>query len=137
MGLKASFTAEDFRREIEKHAQKIENAILLQLKAFGEELVNHARTNYTFTQQTGNLVSSMGCVIVANGKVVSSYFPETKPGAADGKKLAEELAHKALKGFRVVIVAAMDYAGSVEAKGYNVLAASENPRRKVPSLVSY
>jgi len=125
MAIKANFTAEDFRRELEKRAQQIDRAIIFQLQALGEELVNHARTLDTYKDQTGNLRASIGYVLIVNGAVYNYNFITTKPGASTGKALAEGLAHKALKGYALIVVAGMDYAAAVESKGYDVLASAE------------
>jgi hypothetical protein len=125
MGLTPNFTAESFRKELEKRAANIERAIILQLQALGEELVNHARTLNTYKDQTGNLRASIGYVLIVNGVVFNHNFVTTKAGASTGRQLADELASKAKKGFALIVVAGMDYAGAVESKGYDVLASAE------------
>ena len=134
-GFKANFTADQFRKELEKRAAKIDQAIIFQLKLLGEELVNHARTLDTYKDQTGNLRASIGYVIVVNGKVYNYDFVGGKLGASTGRQLAEELASKALKGYALIVVAGMDYAAAVESKGYDVLASAEMlASREFPQL---
>lgn len=124
-GFKANFTAADFRAEIAKRYEKINKAIILNLQVLGEELVNHARSVDTYKDQTGNLRASIGYVLVVNGTIYSHFFPDTKVGASTGRKLADDLASRAKKGYALIIVAGMDYAAAVESKGYDVLASAE------------
>ncbi|MDQ6482223.1 hypothetical protein [Dyadobacter sp. LHD-138] len=125
MGIKARFTTTDFRRELEKRMVRIDKAIILNLQVLGEQLVNHARTLATYKDQTGNLRASLGYVLVVNGKIYTHYFPDTKIGAQSGKKLADELANRAVKGYALIVVAGMNYASAVESMGYDVLASAE------------
>ncbi|WP_159467941.1 hypothetical protein [Dyadobacter sp. 3J3] len=140
MGVKSKFTAADFRRELEKRYQRINRAIILQLQALGEELVNHARSLDTYKDQTGNLRASIGYVLIVNGVVYSHYFPDSKLGAATGRQLADELSSRAGKGYALIVVAGMDYAAAVESMGYDVLtsaemlASSEFPKLKAKML---
>lgn len=135
MGIKAKFTMSDFRREIEKRMIRIDKAIILNLQVLGEELVNHARTLDTYKDQTGNLRASIGYVLVVNGKIYTHYFPDTKIGAQTGRKLADQLANKAFKGYALIVVAGMDYAAAVESKGFDVLASAELlASRELPKL---
>lgn len=124
-GFKANFTAADFRAEIEKRYQIINRGIISALQVLGEELVNHARSVDTYVDQTGNLRASIGYVLVVNGTIYSHFFPDTKLGAQTGRKLADDLAGRAKKGYALIVVAGMDYAAAVESMGYDVLASAE------------
>lgn len=124
MGLKAGFTQADFKKMITDGFNNIENAIIFELSFLREQLVNHAREQHTYMDQTGNLTASIGGVIVARGKIHSHFFPDTKLGAEKGQKLAESLG-RLTSGFALIIVAGMEYANEVESKGYNVIASAE------------
>ena len=64
--------------------------------------------------------------MVRNGKIVS-YGGEIKSGdgAAEGLKMAQKMAANASSSFSLLIVAGMNYAAYVEAKGYNVILPAE------------
>lgn len=85
-----------------------------------------------YNDQTGQLRSSTGGLIYRNGKVLhedfelSPYGSDKTPGLEEGKKLAlDEI--KESTGWGIILVAGMEYASWVEAKGLTVLtmAASE------------
>ena len=127
MGITPNFNSNDLnrmQREIER--QSLEKAV----KAFeyiGETLIAHARDNVGFTDQTGNLRSSIGYVLFVNGRIHKSNYTGTSEGNAEGKQLALEVkANIPNQPIVLVCTAGMNYAYSVETKGYNVLAATEN-----------
>jgi len=59
---------------------------------------------------------------VKQGKILN-YGGEIQPGegAAEGLKVAEQMAAKLPNSFSLIIVAGMNYAAYVEARGYNVI----------------
>ena len=80
--------------------------------------------------QTGNLRSSVGYVVVAHGRIVKSSDFATvlhgSEGSRAGKALAEERAKKYSNGYALIVVAGMNYAGLVEARdNKSVLASAE------------
>lgn len=97
------------------------------------DIVNLAKKTNTYKDQTNNLRSSIGFVLYDRGEHVTENFVMTgigvegdgSKGIVEGKRIAEEAAkthlHESLIG---VIVAGMDYALCVEAKGYDVLTGS-------------
>lgn len=115
---------------IQKQLQNRINSILYRFAYIGEHAVNLAKTNRGYTDQTGNLVSSIGYVLVKDGKIVSMPdFKKIKNGA-EGVQLGQEFAAKKAtemipKGIGLVLVAGMNYAEHVQATGRNVLALSE------------
>ena len=102
--------------------QRFEKALLFVLNSLGMELVAYARQNRTYTDRTGNLTNSMGYVILKRGRQVAHGG---ELGNGDGLKAATELYSKlALEtkyDYTLIIVAGMNYAAYVEARGYNVL----------------
>lgn len=121
-----------------------ENAIQAAISALdyvGLECVKEARTMRKYTDQTGNLRSSTGYAVVYNGRIVKqSNFEKVKQesteGAATGKKLVQQLASSHADGLVLVLVAGMDYAVYVEARGYNVLNSAEDlAKRLVPEML--
>ena len=79
-----------------------------------------------FTQIHGN-GENMAIVSFKNkeGKEVNFHAKgisgDGHEGLVNGKQYAEELAGNAGKGYALIIVAGMNYAGYVESKGFNVL----------------
>lgn len=121
-----------------------ENAIQAAISVLdyvGLECVKEARTMRKYTDQTGNLRSSTGYAVVYNGRIVKqSNFEKVKQtateGAATGKKLIRQLASSYADGLVLILVAGMDYAVHVEARGYNVLNSAEDlARRLVPEML--
>lgn len=125
-------------QELEEDLQKCREAILLEMMYAGEEAVKLQRGSHGYIDQTGNLTSSIGYIVLDHGKVVSMSNFESlqvdpdpvkgvkggngKSGSAAGKKLTKELAKRyATDDMALVIVAGMDYASHVEAKGLNVI----------------
>lgn len=121
-------------QEIEADLQRCRQAVILELIYTGEEAVKLQRGSHGYLDQTGNLTSSIGYMVLDHGKVVSmSNFAQvatkkrgrpkgSKSGSSIGKQKAAELAAKyASDDLALVILAGMDYASHVEAKGLNVI----------------
>lgn len=116
--------------------KKREQALLYQFAYIGESVVNLARTSRGYTDRTGNLVSSTGYVLVKDGEVVGTpYFAAMKNGESGKNQGREFAARKAAElipaGIGIVVVAGMDYATHVEARGQNVLKLSEIEAKKM------
>ena len=121
---------------------RINLAILMQLRVLGEKCVNHARQidkTIGFEDQTGNLRSSLGYVIYLNGKPVGENFEKVRggnEGLEKGKKLAKEIAGDYPRGFLLVVVAGMEYAVYVEANNRDVLTSAEHlAEKKLPEML--
>jgi len=130
MGLKANFTQGDIRDAMAQKLKRIEQMILNELQYVGETFVRNARENGSYTDQTGNLRSSIGYIILKDGQDVFENFEEAtqgtdkQAGRARGEKFAKELAAKYPNGYALIVVAGMEYAAAVESKGRDVLTAS-------------
>lgn len=117
-------------KKIAKEINRAENEILKKLSFIGENAVNDARANGDYMDNTGNLRSSIGYTILKNGETVrTSSFDRVKQEASKAKrestKLLDELRSKFNTGFVLIVVAGMDYAVTVEARGRNVLSSSK------------
>jgi hypothetical protein len=117
-------------KKIAKEINRAENEILKKLSFIGENAVNDARANGDYLDRTGNLRSSVGYTILKNGETVrTSSFDRVKQEASKAKgestKLLDELRTKFNTGFVLIVVAGMDYAVTVEARGRNVLSSSK------------
>lgn len=140
MGITPNFTSADVTRAIERKRELIEQALIRRLQYLGEKCVNEARNNGSYTDQTGNLRSSTGYVVTAQGKIVQRNFAYAKAraGQTTGKALAEKLAAQFTTGYALIVVAGMNYALYVEAKySKNVLNSAEKlAERELPRLLS-
>ena len=117
-------------KKIAKEINRAENEILKKLSFIGENAVNDARRTGSYIDDTGNLRSSIGYTILKNGETVrTSSFDRVKQEASKAKrestKLLDELRTKFNTGFVLIVVAGMDYAVTVEARGRNVLSSSK------------
>lgn len=125
LNFRPKFNASEITAQIRKRLQQVEQEIIDRLMFIGETFVNNARANGEYNDITGNLRSSIGYVILKNGKQIQDSFPgETTAGKATGKKIASEAAKNFPTGIALIVVAGMDYAGFVESKNKDVLTAS-------------
>lgn len=111
--------------------ERMDQVIIAQLQMLGEELVAYARNNHTYTDQTGNLTNSMGYAVVRNREVVF-FGGATQPGISveSALNVVNELINEAQTTYSLIIVAGMNYAAYVEAKGYNVILPAELKAKK-------
>lgn len=127
---KAKFTQKQVRDYLQGKLKVIDQAIIRRLQFLGEKCVNHARTNGSYVDRTGNLRNSIGYVITKNGKIIDQNFEETVSGGNEGikrgKELADMLADQFGDGYALIVVAGMSYAAAVEnLHGLDVLTSAE------------
>ena len=96
----------------------------------GEQCIIEARDGGTYTDQTGNLRSSIGYAVIWDGKVVQRDFidkiKQGDKGVSDGNEyLSKCIKGRRRKGIVLIVTAGMNYAEYVEAKGFNVLTSAE------------
>lgn len=123
MGMTPEFNPHTLvQQRITQLNQRLDKAMVLVLNALGMELVSYARERHTYIDRTGNLTNSMGYVILNKGQQVAHGG---EMGGGEGQeaalKLYGELAMQDRHDYSLIIVAGMEYAAYVEAKGYNVL----------------
>lgn len=128
MGLVPKFTSADIKRMIAAKVDRIEQAILLRLQRIGEQFITDARNNGNYTDRTGNLRSSIGYVVLKNGEqYAKGGFEQIKTGS-EGKRKGANILSEAISnfssGYVLIVVAGMQYAAAVEAKGKDVLTGS-------------
>ncbi|TFU95265.1 hypothetical protein E4T81_01685 [Barnesiella sp. WM24] len=110
---------------------EVERQIIESLCRVGEEAVKLAKLippERGFNDQTGNLRSSIGYVVVKDGKPVNVSFGAVKGGHAgvnEGQRLALQVGSNYTDGYALVVVAGMNYAVHVESKGRDVLTSAE------------
>lgn len=104
---------------------RFERALVLVLNEIGMELVKCARDEHSYTDRTGNLTNSMGYAVMKGHAVLI----QGGEGSGEGSKAAMEtilnIAGQTPSRYTLAIVAGMEYAAYVEAKGYNVLIPAE------------
>jgi len=136
VGLRARFSSKDIEKLFAEKLAMIEAAILSRFKRIGERFVNNARDNGNYVDQTGNLRSSIGYVILHNGTQIHENlkaYPASgkktankskKAGSQKAKQMLDEVRKNYPRGFVLIVVAGMEYAAAVESKGKDVLTAS-------------
>jgi hypothetical protein len=130
MGIEANFTG-DIDGTFRTFLLDIERQIIESLCRIGEEAISMAKTipeERGFTDRTGNLRSSMGYVVLKDGKPLNIDFKAEKGGnigAQEGERLALQVGGSYTEGYTLVVVAGMKYAVYVESKGRDVLTSAE------------
>ncbi|MFN3341900.1 MAG: hypothetical protein ACK40M_04340 [Flavobacteriales bacterium] len=128
VSLVPKFSKEQIKREVRAWKKRVENALILNMKAAGEQFIISVRNNNTYQDRTGNLRSSTGYIIMKDGRQLFQDY-ETLPGpdgsGKEGTRAAKRVIREASKrfprGFVLIGVAGMDYAAAVEAKGFDVI----------------
>ena len=123
--------------------QSIDKALQVIVNTFmyvGESCIREARDNGSYMDQTGNLRSSIGYVVVVDGQVVRKNVVDLVKNGTEGTKEAdaflERLATEHSDGICLIVVAGINYASYVEGRGYNVLTSAELlAERLVPQLL--
>lgn len=127
------------KKHVLQYHDRIVDAAIYAMKVLAEELVIYAKNNRNYIDQTGNLTNSIGYVVTHKGKAVSQGgFSGTgeEISAQIGLSLANEIASETQNDFAVIIVAGMNYAAYVEAKGYNVILPAElKARIDFPTMI--
>lgn len=128
----------DFRKlnaRLTAKRKEITDFIIFRFEQIGEEAVKIARDMGSYHDITGNLRSSIGYMILNDGKVVKRGEPEKfagssgdgAKGAAEGQRLLNTLKAKFPWGIVLIICAGMEYAAFVEnVKHKDVLTSAEH-----------
>lgn len=125
------FNINQVRNFMQDRVDAYEQKTLEALQYAGEEFVNNARINGNYTDDTGNLRSSIGYVILKDGQEIYSSFPgDTAQGKRTARResrriVLDEVSQTDYKGYMLVGIAGMSYAAAVESRGYDVITGSE------------
>lgn len=129
MGVKQIIPMSEIDAYLEAQIDRIEQRIIYNLSYVGEQCLNAARSTDSYKDQTGNLRSSIGYVIVRDGQIIQASDFDTvkqgREGSTEGAAFARRLVSEFPQGFTLIVVAGMNYAGYVSAKGYDVLDSAE------------
>jgi len=124
MPIVPKFTGGHVRMHVLQHREKVVSAAIYAMKVLAEELVIYAKDRRNYLDQTGNLTNSIGYVITHNGNIVQTggfTGSGEKESIQAGMALASTVASETKNDLAIIIVAGMNYAAYVEAKGYNVI----------------
>lgn len=144
MGIKMATPMSKINAAIIAEAKRVNTLTIRALSYLGELCVIEAKDRpqeSSWFDQSGNLRSSIGYVIVHNGKIIKySEFNQVKQGTdgiKEGKELAKELAKQYTSGYALVVVAGMNYAELVEAMDSKVVLASAElfARKELPTMM--
>lgn len=132
MPIKQVTPREEIEGYMEKQLERLRYVAVRNFSYIGEVCLNKARSTDSYKDQTGNLRSSIGYVIVEDGHIVemsdfalSDKGSDRVTGQRTGRAYVSELARRYSKGLVLIVVAGMDYAAYVSAKGYDVVDSSE------------
>lgn len=122
MVIRMTTKASDLQSFLDRAAKRLQQSVLKALTKLGEECVVRIRdrsSKESWIDHTGNLRSSIGYSVFDQGrKFMSSAFPQVllgTEGTVKGKKMIDSLAKEYSRVYALVVVAAMEYAGEVEA----------------------
>lgn len=131
--IKQLFSQAELDKWFDIFEENAESALYEKLQEAGEYFVKLARESGTYQDQTGNLRSSIGYVIVKDGTLLTKNFAKYTKSKSEvnkpvnGDQIAEKLAVNIagqIKGFVLVGLAGMNYSVFVEAKGLEVVSSS-------------
>jgi hypothetical protein len=141
MGIKADFSMRDIDKVLQEEAQRADMLTIRALSYLGEMCVAKIRTGEvsSWNDQTGNLRSSIGYVIVQDGKIKSlKGFTGNSEGISTGEELAKKLAAQYASPYALIVVAGMNYAELVEARDNKVVLAGAElfARQQLPAMLA-
>ena len=139
---------QDIKGYLTERIANREKVLIRNFAYVGLQCVNQARSTDTYKDRSGNLRSSTGYTIIVNGKIEQqSSFEQVPPkaekkpgdkynGGKLGEQFSKKIAAKFPKGICLVVVAGMNYAYYVSARGFDVLDSAESlAERLVPQIL--
>lgn len=142
MGITPTFKPADIKKRFDAFLKVVEKRKIERLQYLGELCVKTAReipAESGFTDQTGNLRSSIGYMVFVNGVAVHEGYEVVKggtEGAQEGAALARKIGTKYANGISLVVTAGMSYAVAVESRGKDVLTSAEiYAKQELPKML--
>lgn len=129
-GLKGMFTLDAITDYMQSQINEAEQKMIEAFRYEGENFVNKARLSGNYSDYTGNLRSSIGYVILKDGKVIDQNFQvegrgyDKHTGKLQAMQFVNEISVNYPEGLVLIGVAGMSYAAAVESKGYDVITGS-------------
>lgn len=148
MDLKVSYSKAQIEAAVRVQMERLDKAVIRNLRYVGEEFVRNARENGTYKDQTGNLRNSIGFVVLKDGEQLVENFrasakisddtrkknkltgPTGRDGLVAAKTRIRSLSQLFPTGYVLIVVAGMKYAAYVESNGLDVLTASSIQAKK-------
>lgn len=126
MGIAPQFGTGSVAKQVAAFRERLDKAVIFRLNYLGESLAKYAKDNHTYTDQTGNLTNSIAYAVCRDNKIVT-YGGDNQPGEGAEKavQVLQEYASTLTHTYSLIVVAGMNYAAYVEAKGYNVILPAE------------
>jgi hypothetical protein len=153
MPIRSTTSDADIARYLDESLKRLRQVAINNLCYLGETAIKEARENHRYKDRTGNLTSSIGYLVLDNGKVVrESSFEVARgvweddkgrkhpysgdAGSSEGREFLHTLISEHSTGLVLILVAGMNYAAYVEAKNLNVLDSAEQlVERELPQLL--
>ena len=144
-GLTPLWSDDDLERWFDIFIDRTEEKTYQLLARAGEVFVKYAREHGGYRDQTGNLRSSIGYIIVCDNEILTENFEQSDAGTdrttglGKARQLAMQVGSSHPTGWVLICVAGMTYAASVEAKGKDVVtcavtATEEDLRKQIQKV---
>lgn len=126
MGITPQFGKGAVAKQVQAFRERLDKAIIFRLSYLGESLAKYAKDHHTYTDRTGNLTNSIAYAVCRDNEIVT-FGGDNQPGegAETAQRVLQEYAATLNHSYSLIIVAGMNYAAYVEAKGYNVILPAE------------
>lgn len=125
MAIRMNTTEQELTDYIKVAVENQRKALIYNLRYIGEKCLNAARFSNGYKDQTGNLRSSLGYVLSFDGKIVDNSAKQVVKQGTEGAEKGEEYAKQVVRTYpqdvALVVVAGMEYAPHVAARGRDVL----------------
>lgn len=126
MGIAPKFGSGLIAAQVQAFEKRLEQAAIFQMQYLGEELVKYAKAMRSYKDRTGNLTNSMGYAVAKGTEILYFGGPQQSgPGNDAALRMAKKMLEPYPNRISLIIVAGMNYAAYVEAKGYNVILPAE------------
>lgn len=98
-----------------KYSKVVEEALIREMEIIVAKLENHAKESAGYNDITANLKSSIGGLVLKDGRPVSyAGFTGNEEGVNDGREFIDSLISGVGSGYVILVVAGMEYATYVE-----------------------
>ena len=90
MPIRQKTSKEDINAYIERRVLLMKQAMIRKMMVVGEKVINQARTSGNYKDQTGNLRSSVGYVIISDGIIIQESSFEVVGKGVEGSKSGKD-----------------------------------------------